>query len=80
MMVSTSLALLNHVHGETQKRRPAVGIWAVGASLALTAALLGSLVDHAIAFVPRARGSLFISATPLAGTPTPIMVASHKHA
>jgi len=37
ILVPNSLALLNHAYPEEKQRGPAVGIWAAGASLALTA-------------------------------------------
>jgi DHA2 family methylenomycin A resistance protein-like MFS transporter len=46
MLVPNSLALLNHVYREEKERGRAVGIWAAGASLALTAGPLagGALI------------------------------------
>jgi DHA2 family methylenomycin A resistance protein-like MFS transporter len=42
ILVPNSLALLNHIYPDEKERGRAVGIWAAGASLALTA---GPLVD-----------------------------------
>jgi DHA2 family methylenomycin A resistance protein-like MFS transporter len=46
ILVPNSLALLNHAYPKEQERRKAVGIWAAGASLALTAGPLagGALI------------------------------------
>jgi DHA2 family methylenomycin A resistance protein-like MFS transporter len=46
LLVPNSLALLNHIYPQAAARRRAVGIWAAGASLALTAGPLagGSLI------------------------------------
>jgi len=47
ILVPNSLALLNHAYPDEQERRRAIGIWAAGASLALTAGLLagGALIS-----------------------------------
>jgi MFS transporter, DHA2 family, methylenomycin A resistance protein len=45
ILVPNSLALLNHAYPNAKERGPAVGIWAAGASLALTA---GPLVGGAL--------------------------------
>src|SRR4029077_19595736 len=41
ILVPNSLALLNHAYADEKRRGRAVGIWAAGASLALTAGPLG---------------------------------------
>src|SRR5262249_32952774 len=49
ILVPNSLALLNHAYGNETERGRAVGVWAAGASLALTAGPLvgGSLIEIA---------------------------------
>jgi MFS transporter, DHA2 family, methylenomycin A resistance protein len=49
ILVPNSLALLNHTYGEEKARGRAVGIWAAGASLALTAGPLAGGVLIALA-------------------------------
>ncbi len=57
LLVPNSLALLNHAYGDAQARGRAVGVWAAGASLALTAgpfvggALIALIGWRAIFFV-----------------------------
>jgi DHA2 family methylenomycin A resistance protein-like MFS transporter len=76
-----SLALLIHVYREEKKRGRAVGIWAVGASLALTA---GPLTGGALIALVGWR-SIFLVNLPiglagLMGAAATITVGGHKHA
>src|ERR1700693_3830794 len=57
ILVPNSLALLSHAYGDEKRRGRAVGIWAAGASLALTA---GPLVGGGVIALVRSRASFLV--------------------
>jgi MFS transporter, DHA2 family, methylenomycin A resistance protein len=52
ILVPNSLALLNHAYREEKERGRAVGIWAAGASLALTAGPAAGIAPNKAAVMP----------------------------
>jgi MFS family permease len=71
VVVPNSLALLNHAYPEEKARGWAVGIWAAGASLALTAGPLSNTSLSPEIFPPLADGEIIIlwqRRTPLGGS------------